>query len=128
MLPAEIEKPLSLIELQCAAVAVAVESGEPLGLESAAAALKQAALDFSRLLERLSAPQRAGAELRLRLEKLAGRLGQQRENLIRRSVVVERAVQAMVPATRQSTYARPTGPYAGGATGRASGAYKSFAA
>jgi len=124
MLPAEIEKPLSLIELQCEAVAAAVASGEPLGLESAAAALKQAALDFSSLLERLPAPQQPGAELRLRLKKLAGRLGQQRENLIRRSVVVERAVQAMVPATRQATYGRPTGPYAGAA----SGAYKSFAA
>ncbi len=29
MLPAQIEKPLSLIELQCEAVAAAVVSGEP---------------------------------------------------------------------------------------------------
>lgn len=120
MLPAEIEKPLSLIELQCEAVASAVASGEPQALEAASHALKQAAVDFAGFMEQRRAPELAGAELRARLKKLAAQLTIQRENLIRRSVVVERALHAMVPATRKSTYT------AGGA-GRA-GSYKAFAA
>lgn len=119
MLPAEIEKPLSLIELQCEAVAAAVATGEPQRLENASNALQQAALDFSGLMDRLGGAQQAGPELRARLKKLAVQLNIQRENLIRRSVVVERALHAMVPATRKSTYAAPAGR---------AGSYKAFSA
>jgi len=119
MLPAEIEKPLSLIELQCEAVAAAVATGEPQMLENASNALQQAALDFSGLMDRLDGAQQAGPELRARLKKLAVQLNIQRENLIRRSVVVERALHAMVPATRKSTYAAPAGR---------AGGYKAFSA
>lgn len=120
MLPAEIEKALSLIEMQCQAVADAVASGEPQALEAGSNALRQAAVEFSDFMQRLGGPQRVGAELRPRLQKLATQLTIQRENLIRRSVVVERALHAMLPATRKSTYAQP-------AAGRA-GSYKAFAA
>jgi hypothetical protein len=41
-------------------------------------------------------------------------------------VVVERTLHAMVPATRESTYAQSNGPYAG--AGRQSGAFKLLAA
>lgn len=119
MLPAEIEKPLSLIELQCEAVAAAVASGEPQALEGASDALRQAAVDFVGLMDSQVGALQAGPELRTRLKKLATQLTIQREGLIRRSVVVERALHAMVPATRKSTYAPPVG--------RASG-YKAFSA
>lgn len=118
MLPAEIEKPLSLIELQCDAVAAGVGSGEPVALESASNALRQAAVDFAALMDSLGGPQQAGPELRARLKKLAVQLNIQRENLIRRSVMVESALNALVPATRKSTYAP---------VGRA-GSYKAFSA
>lgn len=119
MLPAEIEKPLFLIELQCDAVAAAVATGEPHALESASQGLRQAAGDFAAFMEQMGGPQQAGPELRVRLKKLAGLLSIQRENLIRRSVVVERALHAMVPATRKSTYAAPAGR---------AGSYKAFSA
>lgn len=119
MLSADIEKPLALIELQCEAVAAAVASGEPQALESASNALRQAALDFSAFMQRLGGVQQAGPELRTRLGKLASQLNFQRENLIRRTVVVERALHAMVPATRKSTYAAPAGR---------AGSYKAFSA
>lgn len=118
MLPAPIEKSLSLIELQCEAVAAAVASGEPLGLENASNALRQAAVDFAGFMDRLGGPQQAGPELRARLKKLAVRLNIQRENLLRRSAVVERGLHALVPATRKSTYA-PVGRV---------GSYKAFSA
>lgn len=119
MLPADIEKPLALIELQCEAVAAGVASGEPQALEGASEALRQAAVDFHAFMESQGGALQAGPELRARLKKLATQLTIQREGLIRRSVVVERALHAMVPATRKSTYAPPAG--------RASG-YKAFSA
>ncbi len=119
MLPAQIEKPLSLIELQCEAVAAALASGEPQMLENASNALQQAALDFSGLMDRLGGAQQAGPELQARLKKLAGLLNIQRENLFRRSVMVESALNTLVPATRKSTYAAPAGR---------AGGYKAFSA
>jgi hypothetical protein len=126
MLPAEIEKPLSRIELQCEAVAAAVASGEPQAIEAGGGALKQMAVDFSALMAQWPESENVGRELRVRMKKLAGRLTIQRENLIRRSVVVERTLHAMVPATRTSASTQ-AGQYLG-AAGRASGAYKSFSA
>jgi hypothetical protein len=109
MLPAEIEKTLSLIEFQCEAVAAAVADGEPQVLEGASNALRQAALDFSALMDSQGGARQAGPELRARLQKVATRLNSQRENLLRRSAVVERGLHALVPATQKSTYAAPTG-------------------
>ncbi len=117
MLPAELEKPLALLELQCQAVAAAVDSGEPTGLEAASAALRQTAMDFSALMDRLDGALQAGPELRARLRKLATQLGIQREALLRRSAMVERGLHALVPSTQKSTYAP---------AGRAS-AYRGFA-
>lgn len=120
MLPADIEKSLTLIEMQCQAVAAAVGSGEPQALEAASNALRQTAMDFSALMGRVGASTlHSDRELQARLKKLAASLGIQRENLLRRSVVVERALHAMVPATRKSTYSAPAGR---------AGSYKAFSA
>lgn len=105
MLPAEIEKPLSLIEMQCDAVAAGVASGEPVALESASMGLRQAALDFAALMESMGGAQQASTELRARLKKLAVTLTIQRENLLRRSAVIERGLNALVPSTQKTTYA-----------------------
>ena len=105
MLPAEIEKPLLLIELQCEAVAAGVASGEPLALEAASSSLRQAALDFAALMDQLGGAPQAGPELRARLKKLAVTLNIQRENLLRRSAVIERGLHALVPSTQKTTYA-----------------------
>jgi hypothetical protein len=118
MLPVEIEKPLSLIELQCEAVATAMGSGEPQALETASQSLKDAAVDFAALMQRLGGAQQAGPELRARLKKLAVQLNIQRENLLRRTAMVEQAVQTLLPSTRPATY----GP------GNRAGSYRSYAA
>ncbi|MEK9803985.1 MAG: hypothetical protein VW475_11335 [Curvibacter sp.] len=116
MLPAELEKPLATIELQCQAVAAAVASGEPQELEAASLALRQAALDFSAFMEHSNAAAQAGPQLRARLKKIATQIGTQRENLLRRSAVIERSLQTLIPSTRKTTYAP---------AGRA-GAYRGF--
>jgi hypothetical protein len=108
MLPAELEKPLALIELQCQAVAAAVATGEPETLEASSLALRQTAVDFSALMDSLGGAAHAGPELRARLKKVALQLGMQRENLLRRSAVIERGLHALVPSTQKSTYA-PSG-------------------
>jgi hypothetical protein len=126
MLPHDIENPLSKIESQFKAVAASVNNGDPVTLESVSIALRQTAVDFSSLLAQIPADIRSSRELKARLKKIADGLGVQRESLIRRTVVVERALHAMVPATRESTYAQSFGPYAG--AGRQTGAFKLLAA
>ena len=126
MLSPEIEKPLSQMESQFNTVMAAVNSGDPVSLGSAGIALRQAAVDFSGLLQALPADALSANELKLRLKKLGRGLAGQREGLIRRTVVVERALYAMVPGARESTYAQSGGPYVG--AGRQTGAFKLLAA
>lgn len=105
MLPAELEKPLALMELQCQAVAAAVASGNPLDLEAASQALRETAVDFSAFMGQLQGAAEAGPQLRARLKKLATNLGVQREGLLRRSALIERGLNALVPSTQKTTYA-----------------------
>lgn len=117
MLPVEIEKSLALIELQCETLSAAVLSGEPQALEASSQQLRQTAVDFSDLMAQLDGAAQAGPQLRARLKNIAVQLGIQRENLLRRSAVVERSLHTLVPSTQKSTYAP---------AGRAS-AYRGFA-
>lgn len=126
MLHTDIEQPLAHIELQCDAMSAAVESGEPAALEAASNALRQASVDFSRLLETFPQAVLSDKELTSRVKKVAALMAIQRENLIRRTVSVERALHAMVPATRESTYSSASSLY-GGAT-KQSGAFKGLSA
>lgn len=105
MLPAELEKPLALMELQCQAVAAAVENGQPLELEAASQSLRDTAVAFSAFMENIGGAAQAGPQLRARLKKLATHLSIQREALLRRSAVIERGLHALVPSTQKATYA-----------------------
>lgn len=127
MLHTEIERPLAQIELQCEAMLAAVEAGEPAALEAASNVLRQAAVDFSHLLETFPQEALADKAFKSRVEKIAGLIAIQRENLIRRTVAVERALNAMVPATRESTYASAGSPYGSGGA-KQSGAFKVLSA
>lgn len=115
MLPAEIDKPLTLIESQCAALAAAVEKGDALAIESMGEGLRQAAVGFSALMKHAGT---ADPALRARLRKLSAVLAGQRENLLRRSAVVERGLETLLPSAQKSSTYAPAG--------RAS-AYRGFA-
>lgn len=126
MLSPHVAETLVRIEKQCDAVTAAAMNGNPTALQTASLALRQAAVDFSGLLEGAALPVALTRKLRLRLKRLAGEIAGQRECLVRRSVVVERALHAMVPATQNTTYAAATKPYAG--TVRQTGAFKMLSA
>lgn len=121
----DIETALSRIELQCEALFVAVNGGEPIAIESASQTVRQGAVDFSTLLQGLDAHDAAMPALRQRLGKVAAALAIQRTGLIRRTAAVERTLHAMMPATRETTYAKSAG-FRG--AGRPSGAFKTSAA
>ena len=126
ILPAHIEDALIDVELCFNDVAVALVSGEPLALAAASAALRQGAIDFSSLLQRVTPIDLKNEALKSRLKRLADGMVAQRENLIRRTVLVERALNAIVPTTNGSTYAQAAGPY--GSAGKQTGAFKYLAA
>ena len=126
MFTAPLENALSAAELKFNEVSQALVSGEPLALAAASAALRQAGLDLSALLPGLPAIERHHPTLTSRLTRLSTGMADQRESLIRRAVLTERALNAIVPATRSATYASAAGPY--GSLARQTGAFKVLAA
>lgn len=126
-LPREIESRLALLETQFETVVAAVTSGDPVQLESAGEVIRQAAMDFSGMLQNLPADVQSFRLVQPRLKKIANALAAQRVNLIRRTAVVERTLNALVPSSADSTY-KPgiTGPYASAV--KQSGAFKVLAA
>jgi hypothetical protein len=126
MFPAHLEEALSEVELNFNDVSAALVSGEPLALTAASAALRQAAIDFSALVQGLSHVDLKDKNLQSRLKKMASGLAIQRESLIRRTVLVEMALNTIVPATNRATYAQAAGPY--GSVGKPTGAFKYLAA
>jgi hypothetical protein len=101
-------------------------SGEPVALEAASGTLRQAAIEFSALLQRLAPADLKNPDLKLRLKKIAEGMATQRTGLIRRTALVEMALNAVVPASLNATYAQAAGPY--GSAGKPTGAFKYLAA
>ncbi|MES2877253.1 MAG: hypothetical protein V4713_02435 [Pseudomonadota bacterium] len=127
MLPAHIEKELAEVELCFNDVSAALVSGEPMALAAASVSLRQAALDFSGVLQHVASAELKDNTLTLRLKKIADGMALQRQSLIRRTVLVEMALNTVVPATGDAaTYAKTTGPY--GSAGKQTGAFKYLAA
>ena len=116
-----IEKSLTDAERHVAEVAAAILSGEPQSLGIASASLRQATLTLSDAVQRLSPVQRRDPRVSARVRKMASALALLRESLIRRTVLVERALNTLVPATREAGYAQGAGAY--GRPGRQSGAF-----
>lgn len=126
MFPAHIEEALTGVELKFNDVAAALVSGEPLALVAASAAMRQAAIDLSGLVQRLTPADLKNKTLKARVKQLADGLAAQRESLIRRTVIVEMALNTVVPATQNATYTHASGPY--GSAGKQTGAFKYLAA
>lgn len=126
LIPPPIEHALASVESIFSDVSAALISGEPDALLSASAALKQATLDCAQLMQRLTPADLKNPIMKLRLKTIADGLAVRRESLIRRTVLVERALNAVVPATRNTTYAKVAGPY--GTAGKQSGSFKYLSA
>lgn len=126
MISAHVEKSLSDVELRFNEVAQSLVSGDPIALEAASGVLRQTAINFSALLQTLSPQERQDKDLTLRLKKIAESTAALKDGLFRRAALVEMALNAVVPATQKTTYAKATGPY--GSPGKQSGAFKYLAA
>lgn len=126
MLSAHIEGALIEVESHFNDISKALVSDQPRALEVASTALRQATIDFSALLQRLTPAELKNSDLKLRLTTLSEGMVLRRESLIRRTVLVERALNAIVPATCNATYSRAAGPY--GNPGKQTGAFKVLAA
>lgn len=121
MSPAELEQLLTQIEGRCQDLALAVSEGRPEDVQGSSGALHTLAVDTARFFATQPSQIHINQADRARLQRVARSLALQREQLIRRSAVNERSLQALVPATSEASYAQLAGPY-GGAL-RQSGAF-----
>jgi hypothetical protein len=117
---------LTQVEFNLGKVAAALETGEPVALVQASAALRQSAVALSPLVQRLTPQERQDKELAQRLKQVSAAMAAQRQGLTHRSVLVARALHVVVPATRESTYATTGGPY--GSAVKQTGAFKYLSA
>lgn len=126
MISACLEESLGRVELCFNDVSAALVGGDPEVLVRASAALQQTAFDFSALLECLTPADLQNKDMKSRLKNVAEGLALRRESLIRRTAWVERALNAVVPATQSATYSRAGESY--GRPARQTGAFKVLAA
>lgn len=124
-----LEQQLDRVEHQFNAVSSALIDGNPETVQAASAMLQQMAVHFVQMVDELGRNRVslvAAASLSPRIKALAEGMPVLRENLMRRSAYVERALQLVVPATQKTTYAANAGPYGSGV--RTSGMFKGFSA
>jgi hypothetical protein len=126
MLSVPLEAALQHIEKQFNDLSAALVSGEPIALESASAAMRQAGMDMSALLQRLTPAERKNKHLTVRLKALADGLGERRALLLRRIALVERELSTILPANQGSTYTNASVTY--GSPDKSVSAFKRFSA
>lgn len=115
------------LELRSQAISDALRCGDAAAVLSASQSLRDIVVDASRLMREISTPEGQRASLVARLRRLAKLMVAQREGLIRRTVMVERNLEILVPAAiRTATYGSSSGPY--GSIARKTGAFKVLAA
>ena len=124
MLSGQLEAALKRIEKQFQDLSVALVNGEPVALESASVAMRQASIDFSAFVQGLSRAERKDPQLAIRLKALADGLSVRREALIRRTALVERELNTILPGQQEATYAK-TGSGCG-STAQSLGRFKRF--
>jgi hypothetical protein len=109
-----LEQQLDLLERQFNEVSFALIDGEPTAVQSSSAALQQLAVDFVQIADEFGHASVTQGNMALRLKALADGLPVLRENLLRRTSYVDRALQLVMPATQKVTYETSAGPYGGG--------------
>jgi len=107
-------------------VSTALVSGAPEALLTSSAKLQHAAFELSYLLKQAPQNHPHTHVYKSRLKALTTSLGDRKESLVRRKVLVDRALNALVPSTVKSTYGQSPNAY--GAVGRQTGAFKTLSA
>jgi hypothetical protein len=121
-----IETAFELTEQCFDELSLALLSGEPVTLAESSEKLQRAAFELSLHLSRLAVADPNAKVFKERLRLLASGLSSRRESLIRRTVLIDRALNALVPATVRNTYGAKTKTYA--AVGTQTGSFKFLAA
>jgi len=125
------EGQLSHIEAQLALLSEALLRNDANGVVAASHEVQSLAVLFSQALPQVAASLKGNPAAQLRVRKIAATLGSMREGLLRHSVAVDRALAALVPATKNDTYSPKSGAYARnpyGSAGRQSGEFRGVAA
>ena len=125
MTPVDLEKSLTSIESLIQQISETLVVGDPVALAMASTHLRQAAVELSNMLPRFDPLTLKNASLKLRLTQISINLASQRENMLRQSGLVERALNTLVPASKTTTYSKETGLY--GAPGKSSGTFNFIA-
>lgn len=132
MKPDFFESQLSLFEDQLALLSVALVRDDGSELVAASAELQSMAVLFSKVMQQTGVDTTNQKGNLLRVRKIGAALCSLREGLLRRSVAVDWALAALIPAAAQlDTYSPKSGIYARqpyGGVGRQSGELKVFAA
>lgn len=122
---------LDQVQAQLDTVSQALIDSDADSLVVAATALQAAAISLSRLAQVAPHQIKQNRAHQLRIRQIHDVLASRREILIRRSVMVERALAALVPQSQASTYAPSSGAYGRqpyGSAGRQSGEFKVLSA
>lgn len=109
----EVQNALDQAERSVAATGQALVLGEPEHVHAATRELHDSAHALALALRGVDRGASLRASLRDRLVSVARDIGLQREALLRRSAVVERSLQSLIPQTQSSTYSSALGRYAG---------------
>lgn len=104
-----IESQLAFAEQQLNTAVHSLNAGHSQALMDASASLQATAVDLVQLMHTVRADT-VMADYGVRIGELAQRLIALRENLIRRSAYVERALKVVMPAVEKPTY-QAQGPY-----------------
>lgn len=112
MTPQAVTEALASLELELQAITESLADADSIRLLAASDSLKQGALNLLALVRQLAPAALLEPQIRRQILQLNLGLALGRENLARRSAIVERRLQTIVPAAGVDTYASLASPYA----------------
>ena len=107
-----VDTQLALLAQTLDAASQCLNDGDAQALTQASEALQTTALGLLQMMQTTRIPT-AHTELSTQVGQLAQRLIALRENLLRRSAFVDRALKVVIPTVSAATY-QPAGPYGAG--------------
>lgn len=113
MIPHDAVQALAALETELQAITDALSDSDSHKLLNVSESLRQGALALKEIVRQLTPAVQADPQLRRRLLLLANGMALCRENLARRTVLVERRLQTIVPsAAGADSYGKSASPYA----------------
>lgn len=112
MTQSSLENQLEILEAQFTEMGASLMAGNPALLESTGARFQQMAVELKQMIDRMGRMQVNSTTRNQRIRALVSGVAVLRENLLRQSAYVDRALGVLVPATGQkATYAGGGGAF-----------------